>query len=89
MSAELEERTPKLEVAENVTVSPCRGFPFKVTRAVIAEVIVEPAAIVSGIAERDNSPDVITMDVERESVAQYAVMEAVPVAAPGLNVTVA
>ena len=55
MVAVLEESVPRVGVG-NVTVSPGSGFPFRVTRAVIVDVMVEPAATVDGVAESDNVP---------------------------------
>jgi len=87
--AVVEERLPRVGVAEKVTVSPESGFPFKVTRAVIVEVMVDPAATVDGFAEMDKVPEAIVTETDLETPPQVAVVTAVPVVDPGLSVTVA
>lgn len=40
------------------------GLPSRSISAVNAEFIVEPAAIVEGVAEIDSDPDLMTIDVD-------------------------
>ncbi len=49
------ERVPKTDV--NVTVSDGSGFPFRVTLALIVDVMVEPAPTIAGFAEMVKLPE--------------------------------
>ena len=65
------------------------GFPFTVRRAVIVEVIVEPAATVIGFAETAKVPEEIVIVVVWVEVPHMAVTFVVPVFVPGVKVIVA
>ena len=82
------ERVPRVGVAENVTVSPVRGFPFRSTRAVIVDVMVEPAAMVVGFAETESVPEETVTETDFDMPPHEAVIIAVPVV-DELKVTVA
>ncbi len=73
----------------NCTVSPWSGFPFKVTREVIVEVIVEPAATIVGFAVSVSVPSAIVTFIDLETVPQEAVTVATPRLVPGDSLTVA
>ena len=85
------ENVPKVDVALVVktTVSPGSGLLFKVTRAVMVDVIDELAAIADGLGvDSVKVPEVTTTDTDWLSVAQAAVIVAVPRSVPGVKVTV-
>ena len=84
-----EDRVPRVGFAVKVTVSPGSGFPFRVTRAVIVDVMVEPAATVDGLAESSSVPEATVMGVVWVWVAQLAVTIVLPGSDPGVNVMIA
>ena len=57
MVAVEEERVPRVGDAEKVTVSPDSGLPFRSTRAVIVDIMVEPAATMVGFAKTEKVPE--------------------------------
>ena len=80
-----EDRVPRVGFAVKVTVSPGSGFPFRVTRAVIVDVMVEPAATVDGLAVNVNVPVAMVMDTDLDVPPEVAVTMAVPVLVPGVS----
>ena len=90
MVAVEEERVPRAGDEEKVTVSPGIGvIPLIVTRAVIVDVIAEPAATVTGFAARVMVPDATVTETDFDTPPQEAVTTAVPIVGPGLRKTVA